>query len=204
MPVAAVAELVRDDGQDLGRRRRVDERVVEDDAPRRAEPRDVGVQLRRALARVGDEHLAHRHARVGGKLHHRGPQLRVLERAELVEDGLEQTGATKLSSSTSSAAPIAATTGHDAGKSTAAPTRPAMPSAGQHCADPDPLHAVERVLPPRLAREAERALVREPEPDRERQPHERREDDEERAEDERAERLGQRIDDAERAHVPAT
>ena len=113
----------------------------------------------------------------------------------MLKTGSSTTGATKLSSSTSSAAPIAATTGHDAGKTTAAPTSPAMPSPVSTRADPDPLDAVERVVPARLAREAERALVREPEPDRERQPHERREDDEERAEDERAERLGQGVDD---------
>ena len=70
-----------------------------------------------------------------------------------------------------------------------------MPAPVSTRADPDALDAVEGVLPPGLAREAELPLVREPEPDRERQPDERREDDEERTEHERAERLGQRIDD---------
>ena len=89
MPVAAVAELVRDDRQHLGRRRRLDERVVEDDAPRRAEPGDVRVQLRRPPARVGDEHLADGHARVRGEADDRVAQLVVLERPEPVEDRLE-------------------------------------------------------------------------------------------------------------------
>ena len=113
----------------------------------------------------------------------------------LLKTGSSTTGATKLSSSTSSAAPIAATTGQDAGKITARADEPGHAQPGQHRADPDPLDAVERILPARLAREAERALVREPEPDRERQPDERREDDEERTEGERAERFGQGVDD---------
>ena len=195
MAVAAVAELVRDDGQHLGRRRGLDERVVEHDAPRRSEPRDVRVQLRRALARVGDEHLAHRHAGVGGELDHRGPELRVLERAELVEDRLEHDRRDEAEQQHEQCGSDRRDHRPGRREDHRGADEPGHAQPGQHRADPDPLDAVERILPARLAREAERALVREPEPDRERQPDERREDDEERTEGERAERFGQRVDD---------
>ena len=92
VPVAAVAELVCDHGQDLGRARPARQRVVEDDPARGAETGDVRVQLRRALAGVGDEHLPNRDGRIVCQLEHRVPQARVLERPELVEDRLEHDG----------------------------------------------------------------------------------------------------------------
>ena len=195
MAVAAVPELVRDHGQDLGRRRRLDERVVEDDPPRRAEPGDVRIQLRRPLARVRDEHLAHRHARVGGEPHHSLAQLRVLERAELVEDGLEHDRRDEAEQQDEQSRTDRGDHRPGGGEEHGGADEPGHARTGQERADPDALDAVEGVLPPGLAREAELPLVREAEPDRERQPDERREDDEERTEHERSERLGQRIDD---------
>ena len=196
MAVAAVAELVRDDRQHLGRRRRLDEGVVEDDAPRRAETGDVCVQLRRALAGVRDEHLADRHARVLGEPHHRGAKLRVLERPEPVEDRLEHDGRDEAEQQDEERRPDRGDDRPRGREEHGGADEPGHTRAGEHGSDQDGLDAVERVLLPRLAREAERALVREPEPDRERQPHERREHGEERAEREGAERRRQRIDDA--------
>ena len=63
MPKAAMAELVCDDSQHLGLAGLLDERVVEHHPPRRSQPGDVRVQLRRPPARVGHEHLADRYAR---------------------------------------------------------------------------------------------------------------------------------------------
>ena len=57
----------------------------------------------------------------------------------LLKTGSSTTGATKLSSRTSRAAPTAATTGQDEGKSTAAPTSPAMPAPVSTAPIPTPL-----------------------------------------------------------------
>ncbi len=195
MAVAAVAELVRDDGQHLGRRRRLDERVVEDDPPRGAEPGDVRVQLGRALARVRDEHLAHRHPRIDREPHDGGAQLRVLERTELVEDGLEEDGRDEAEQEDEQSCPDRGDHRPGGGEEHGGAHEPGHTGAGQHRTDPDALDAIDGVLPPGLARETEVALVREPEPDRERKPNECREDDEQRTEHQSAERLGQRVDD---------
>ena len=92
MAKAAMAELVSDHRQDLRLARPLDERVEEHDAPRRAEPGDVRVQLRRPAARIGDEHLANRHARAIRKPEHGIPKPGVLEGPEAVEHGFEHDG----------------------------------------------------------------------------------------------------------------
>ena len=77
-----MAELVRDDRQHLRLARLLDERVVEHHPPRRAEPGDVRVQLRRPPAGIGDEHLANRHARAIREPEHGIAEPGVLERHE--------------------------------------------------------------------------------------------------------------------------
>ena len=90
--VAPVPELVGDDELDLRSARRREQRVVEHDAPRPAEPRHVRIHLRRAAARVGDEHVADRHAGALGERAQLGRELLVLERPEAVEERLEHDG----------------------------------------------------------------------------------------------------------------
>ena len=197
MPVAAVAELVRDHGQDLRRARLLEEGVVEDDAPGGAETGDVRVQLRRPLAGVGDEHLANRDGRVVAQLQHGVAQARGLDRAELVEDRLEHDRRDEAEQE------------HDEGAAGRGRERPggrerlrAEDEAGQrgareHRADRDRLQPVEREVARALAREAERALVQQAEPDAQRQAHERGDVHDQEPEQERAERLRQRVDDPE-------
>ena len=83
-----VAELVRHDQLDLPVRRRVEQRVVDDDPPGRAEARDVGVERRRTPGGVGDEHVLDRHAVLARQVEQRGPQLAGRHRGELVEHRL--------------------------------------------------------------------------------------------------------------------
>lgn len=157
VPVAAVAELVRDDREHLGRRRLGDERVEEDDAARRAEPGDVCVQLRRPLARVGDEDLAHRHARVRGEPQHGVPELGVLERPEAVEDRLEHDRRDEAQQQDEQRGPDRGDDRPRAREDLRRTDEAGEPEPGQDRADRDRLDAVGRELPPRLAREAVRA-----------------------------------------------
>ena len=197
MPVAAVAELVRDHGQDLGRARLLEERVVEDDPARGAETGDVRVQLRRPLAGVGDEHLPNRDGRVVPQLQHRVAQARGLERPELVEDRLEHDRRDEAEQEHDEGA---AGRGHErpgGRERLRAEDEPGERRAREHRADRDRLQPVEREVARALAREAERALVQQAEPDAERQAHERGDVHDQEPEQERAERLRQRVDDPE-------
>ena len=196
VPVAAMPELVRDNGQHLGRRRRLDEGVVEDDPPRCAEPRDVRVQLRRPLARVGDEHLADGDTAFRGEVHDRAAQLLVLERTEPVEDRLEHDRRHEAEQEHEHGRPRRGDDRPPGRKDDGGADESGEADPREHRPDRDRLDAVDGELLPGLAREPERPLVRQPEPDGEGQAHERRQDDEEAAEHERAECLGQRIDDS--------
>ena len=138
---------------------------------------------------------------VDRETHDRRAQLRVLERPELVEDGLEHDRRDEAEQEDEQCRTDRGDDRPGRREEHGGADEPGHARAGQRRADPDPLDAVEGVLPSGLAREAEVALVREPEPDREREPDERGEDDEQRTEHERTERLGQRVDDR-RERVP--
>ena len=173
------------------------ERVEEDDPARGAETGDVGVQLRRALAGVRDEHLPNRDVGIVAQLQHRVAQARVLERAELVEDRLEHDRRDEAEQEHDEGA---AGRGHErpgGREGLRAEDEPGERGAREHRADRDRLQPVEREVAPALAREAERALVQQAEPDAERQAHERGEVHDQDPEQERAERLRQRVDDPE-------
>ena len=100
VPVADVGQLVGDDQGDLvgpaarpvlrpgtGRGQ---QGVVDDHPAGPAQPRDVGVDPGRAAAGVGHEHVAHRHPHGRGQLQQPGPQRARAERAEPVEQRLDQ------------------------------------------------------------------------------------------------------------------
>ena len=87
--VLSVGELVREHRAYLRGLHLLEQGVVQDDPPGCAEARDVRVRLRRAPARVGDEHVADGDANPLGQAAEVGGQLLVLERLELVEDRFE-------------------------------------------------------------------------------------------------------------------
>jgi hypothetical protein len=60
--LGGVPQLVGDDQLDLRRRRLLEQRVVDDDAPGAGEAADVGVERRRPARGVRDQHLVDRHA----------------------------------------------------------------------------------------------------------------------------------------------
>ena len=84
-----MSELVRDDDLDRRRVGRLQQRVEDDDAARAADARHVGVDLRRAAARVGDEHVPHRDAGSFREAAQARRERLVVERPEAVEDRLE-------------------------------------------------------------------------------------------------------------------
>ena len=93
VPVAPVAELVRDDRASAPRSAALARSVSQsDDAPRRPEPGDVRVRPRRPAARVGDEDVADGDAGPLGERAQRTGEALVLERAEAVEERLEDDG----------------------------------------------------------------------------------------------------------------
>ena len=86
-----VRELVRRDGEDLGARETAgQERVVEDDAPRRADPGHVGVRGRRPPARVSDLHPLDADAELPTEPLDPGRQPLVRQRLEAVEERLDR------------------------------------------------------------------------------------------------------------------
>ena len=114
----------------------------------------------------------------------------------LLKTGSSTTGATKLSRSTSSAAPAAAASGHQPGKELRRADEPRQAGAGQHRADRDGLDPVEREVAARLREKPKARSCVSPSQIETGSRSERREHDEQRAEHERAERLGQAVDDA--------
>ena len=92
MPLSPMPELVRDHDLHRPRVRRLQQRVEDDDATRPADPRHVGVDLRRAPARVGDENLSHRDSRARREPAEACRERLVVERAEAVEERLEDDG----------------------------------------------------------------------------------------------------------------
>ena len=157
--VPPVPELVRDDDLELGLVRLGEQRVVHDDAPRAADPGDVGVVLARPPARVRDEHLAHGHAGAVGERAQRAGELAVAQRLEAVEHRLEHEGATNTSSSTSTHAPRTATSGHHVGNRCDRPDQREHCRGREHRADRKALHVIERPARPGLRREPPAALA---------------------------------------------
>ena len=88
--LAGVGQLVGHHRQRLVLRQVAHQRVVQDDAPRAAEARDVGVQRRGAPRRVGDQHVVDDHALLLGQRQHAGAQRARGQRRELVEQRLDQ------------------------------------------------------------------------------------------------------------------
>ncbi|TMM23579.1 MAG: hypothetical protein E6F97_05705 [Actinobacteria bacterium] len=86
---APVPQLVGDDDAKLVARHVREQRVEDDEPPRRPEPRDVGVVLARPAARIRDEHRPHRHAGLDRQLAQLARQLLVGQRPEAVEEPLE-------------------------------------------------------------------------------------------------------------------
>ena len=83
-------EFVCDDRPDLLGRCLVEQVVVDDDPPGRAESGHVGVERAGATRGVGDEDVVDRHAVVLGHLQERRLQPALLHRAEAVEHRLDQ------------------------------------------------------------------------------------------------------------------
>ena len=91
-PVRDVPQLVGDDRLDLGVRRLLEQRVVDDDATAVAESRHVCVQRRGATARVCDQDVVDLDAVLLGQLQQVTAQLAVSHRRELVEDRFHDQG----------------------------------------------------------------------------------------------------------------
>ena len=109
-------------------------------------------------------------ARCGQRAQRRRPARR-RRAAEAVEDRLEQSGATKTSRSTSSAAPTAATSGHHDGNSRIEPSSATITAPVSTTPTAKPFSRSAAQPPNRLRREAPAALAQEAAPERERQPH---------------------------------
>ena len=167
-----MTELVRDDQLDLSLARRREQRVEEDDAPRRADAGHVCVHPGRAPARVGDEHVAH--GRPG--LHRERAQLvgepSVGERAEAVEERLEHDRCEEREDEHRQRERRRRRQRPPAGQRPGERHRPCPGNCGEDESDRERLRPVDEPAREGLRREAEPALAHVPAPDRERQPHE--------------------------------
>ena len=170
MPLAPVAELVRDDKGDLARVARAEERVPDDDAARTAEAGDVGVRLARAPARVRDENACDGDAGPLREATQIGGERLLAKRLEAVEERLQQDRRDEPEEQRQrrcGCRPGERPPGRQRAREA---DEPRHRRARQDEADGEPLRAIGRPTARGLGREAESPLVDVPAPERDRQP----------------------------------
>ena len=174
VPEAPVPELVRDHATQLVGRCVLQKRVVEDEPPRRAEARDVGVVLTRSPARVGNEHRAHRHPRPLRQTAQVARQLLVRQRPEAVEEPLEEQRREQAQARAQERRPGRDDERPPAGPGARGTDERHEPKPGQRRhPSTSPFTTSTSQARRRLCREAPAPLVGPAAPGRERQPHER-------------------------------
>ena len=166
--VAAVAELVRDDELQLRRAGRGEQRVPEDDAPRRRR----GPRRTRSTFVVRRLASATSTSRTGTPARSReraaAPPRAARPRAarNRLKSGSSTTGATKESDERHERERAAAGSGHQRGNARASPTAAAQTAAGEHELDASPFTRSASQPRERLRREAPSPLAHEAAPER--------------------------------------